>query len=226
MGNRLTRFIRKLFAHPGVKLTSMIFAIIIWFIAQLYQSQERVINIPILFTDIPYGLVITNKVEDITIRIAGKGKDLLGIQYGDIKAEISLKNYEPTEYLIDIKKEYIKIPKTTDINLVSVKERENINIALEKLDYKWVPILPYLQGQTANDSIISGEIITSPSYALITGKSSLLKNVDYVRTRPVFINQATEDIHTTTKVISTMKEISVIKPDFITINIPISKVHE
>jgi len=226
MANRLERFIINIFGHPGVKLTSIIFATAIWFIAQLYQIQERVISIPIIFTDIPYGLVISNKVEDLSIRISGNGKDLLGIEYGDIKAKISLKNYEPSEYLIEIKKEFIEIPKTADIEIVNFEGKENIDIAIEKLDYKWVPIVPYLQGLPANEHEVSGEIIASPSFALITGKSSLLSKIDFVRTSPILINQATENIHTTTKVITTIKDIAIIKPNFITVNIPISRIQE
>jgi hypothetical protein len=226
MGNRFTGFIRNIFAHPGVKLASLIFAIAIWFLSQLYQIQERVINIPVIFTDIPYGLVISNKVEDISIRISGMGKNLLTIKYGDIKAEISLKDYGPSEYLIDIRKEFIEIPKSTDIEITGFEGKDNTDIALEKLDSKWVPIISYLQGLPASEYKIAGEIILSPSFALITGKSSLLSKINYVRTSPIFINQATENIHTTIKVVSTLKDIKIVKPDFITVNVPILRIQQ
>lgn len=224
MAGKLSKLARSIFSHPGVKIASLVIAIILWFIAQIYEVQERTITIPIKFTDIPTNLVISEATEYISVRASGLGKDLLGIKQGDIYLEVSLNEYEAGEHLVEVKKNAIVIPEGSSIKIEGFGGRNTIAVRIEEIEYRWVPIVVFLRGMPAEDYIISGDISKSPSFALIKGKSSLINRVDFVRTTPVDISQVTEDVHTTATVVSSLSGIVVVEPNNVNIGVGISRI--
>lgn len=185
---------RKLiFENLGLKLFSLLFAILLWFfVSGKWQSYTEIsYTLPLEFKNISSDLIITNEfIDKIEIRISGPTTLLNSIRAEKLKYTLDLDKILPGETTFNINPENIALLRGLKITKISPSK---LNLVLEKIITKHVPVKLNLVGNLPEGYKIVSKTI-SPATVEIKGAKSEVDSIDSIQTVEVDISNATDTI--------------------------------
>jgi len=176
--------------YPGLFLFALLVAFFLWY-AVAGQRRERIserqVTVPLTLVNIPPDLVITNNVpETVSLRLRGALSRILAD--GDsMQVVLDLAGAEPGSRTFPVKPAQIKLP--PDVTVVSIDPPE-IELHLERLQVRQVPVTPVIEGEPAPGFEVTG-VRTVPSSLAVRGPESLVTDLEEVETTPVRVDGAT-----------------------------------
>lgn len=174
----------------GLKVTSLIIAIALWFFVILSGRSEISMSIPIVFENIPQSLEIVEAPETVNVSIEGQQRLLKSLKQITVTASIDLAAAKGGKFYINISKSDIKLPKTF---VVTDVDPETISIRLEKKMKKTVSIKASIIGLPEKGYAIT-DISVNPDRVELEGPKSAVSEVYTVKTEPIDINGITADL--------------------------------
>ncbi len=176
--------------HPGLFLFALLVAFFLWY-AVAGQRRERIserqVAAPLTLVNIPSDLVITNNVpETVSLRLRGALSRILS-DADSLQVVLDLAGAQPGTRTFPVKPAQIKLP--PDVSVVSIDPPE-IELELEQLQVRQVPVRPVIEGEPAPGFQVGG-IRTVPSSLPIQGPESLVSTLEDVETTPVRVDGAT-----------------------------------
>jgi YbbR domain-containing protein len=113
---------RMLLNNLGLKVLSLLFAIIIWFFISAKGGVERTLDVPIEYINIPPGHEILKKhTEAVKVSIFGSERVLRTIKPEDLKLYIDLRDALPGKFSYSIKKGDISVPQSLSVFNITPK---------------------------------------------------------------------------------------------------------
>lgn len=174
----------------GLKITSLIIAIALWFFVILSGRSEISMSIPLVFENIPPSLEIVEAPETVNVSIEGQQRLLKSLKQSTVTAAIDLSAAKGGKFYINVSKSDVKLPKTF---VVTDVDPETISIRLERKMKKTVSIKASIIGLPEKGYTIS-EIRVSPDKVELEGPKSAVSEVYTVKTEPIDINGITADL--------------------------------
>lgn len=159
----------------GVKVISLLFAILFWLFVMNQGKVETLIpeqtlTIPLVASGLPQNMIVMTQLPLVRVRLQGINPSA---NIKDIYAQIDLTGATPGERSYDIK---VNIPVGT--NVVDVQPA-NIKLQLDTLQEKTVPVEAIVSGVPA-DGYQLGTIFVKPSAVNVRGPSSILSTLTKV----------------------------------------------
>ncbi len=180
-----------LFRNLGLKLLSLLLAILLWFFISAKGVSEITIEVPIEYINIPAGYEILKKDRDtVRVSVFGSERVLRSIRPEDLRVYVDLKDARPGKGSYPIKKSNIKVPPALTISSVTPPK---VNIVLDRTVSREVPVKPDLLGKPAPGRYIS-EITVRPERVEIEGPETVIRKVPSVRTEPIDVSGLREDV--------------------------------
>ena len=168
---------QKPLSRHTLKFISLFFAITLWF--YVLNSAPIIIEKKIPFNfKLPKGMAISNIVDkEVTVKLKGSRVFMRNIFKQNNFIFINLKKYilGKKRKEIDVKLGPQDIPVPFGVEVLEINPK-NLNIKLEKLGKKTVPIIPTIIGEVAQEFKLIKKSLT-PSKVEIEGPRSLLKNI-------------------------------------------------
>ena len=170
------------FKHMGLKIISLIIAILLWFLVVGEKKSEIAFMVPIEINGIPTEMEIVNEIPQYAdVRITGS-RTIKGISPREIRVYANLTGDKKEE---DVHLSPI-IPKDRNIKRVDINP-DKIRIKLEQTDYKKVAVNTETEGVPAKGFLLKNYQIT-PKKIDIAGPKSKIKIIKSIRTTPIKLN--------------------------------------
>jgi YbbR domain-containing protein len=111
---------------------SFAFALILWYFVTWDTSglSTRELRVPLLYQDIPDGYSLSNIIQNVEVRLEGRGVELALLNTGEITASVGVSDLRPGKYRLPIQMvtpSYVRVlsysPNVVDIELFRMIER-------------------------------------------------------------------------------------------------------
>jgi YbbR domain-containing protein len=180
-----------LFRRTGLKLLSVVLAVLVWLLVSGERLAERSMRIPLEFTNLSAELEIVGDTPDVVdVRVRGSSGALSRLSSGDLVAMIDLVAARPGQRLFHITNADVRAPFGIDVMQVSPS---SVPMRFDRSASKIVPIVPAVDGQPA-DGYVLGAVTASPASVEVVGPQSAVASLVEATTEPVLVTDATEPI--------------------------------
>jgi YbbR domain-containing protein len=181
----------RLFQNLALKVVSVILAALLWLIVSGEQTVERVLRIPLEYTNIPAQLELVGEPPTVVdVRVRGSSGALGRLSSGDMAAVLDVRTPRPGQRLYHLTGSEVRAPFGVDVVQVTPS---SIALFFERSSAKTVPVLPVLEGQPAEGYMVD-KITADPGKVEVVGPASALKELTSAVTEAVSVEGATKNV--------------------------------
>jgi YbbR domain-containing protein len=182
------------FRHLGLKFLSIALAALLWLVVSGEQIVERVLRIPLEFTNLPANLEMVGDTPTLVdVRVRGSSGALSRISTGDLVAVLDLRSARTGRRLFHLAGGDVRTPFGVEVVQVNPS---NVAVEFEESAAKIVPVVPAVEGDPA-DGYVVGTITASPATVQVVGPVSALTNLTEAITEPVAVAGASQPVRET-----------------------------
>lgn len=173
-----------------LKISSLVFAIVLWFFVILSGRSEVTLEAPVNFKNLEPRLEIVDSPETVSITIEGQERLLRNIRQNGVRAVIDLSETKAGRSFFTLTKDNIQVPKTL---LVKAIDPETISVMLEAQLKKSVTVKPDVVGLPEKGySIVNISVL--PEKVILEGPRSAVVRIFEIKTEPIDINGINADL--------------------------------
>jgi YbbR domain-containing protein len=187
MGIQVPAVIRDAFTrNRAIKFFSLLLALTLWFFVMGEKKAEfSFADVPVEFINKPPDMVVTmQSPRSVNLRVSGSRSLLATMSSGSLKAVMDLEGAKPGRMVFNDLSEAVKLPNGTKITSISPAE---VELTLEALTAKRVPVTVDLQGEPASGFVVQGVSVEPPFVEVKVGESEAAQ-LQQLLTRPVDIS--------------------------------------
>lgn len=182
--------------YPVQFLLALVAASVLWYVLSGQRSENtsvRGVRASLTLVNLPRDLVLTSTVPD-TVALQLRGPLSRALDSSSmIEVLLDLSDARPGTSTWTIDENAIRLP--PQVEVVSV-EPATITVDLERLQTRYVPVRPLLEGVPAPGFEIQS-VTSNPQQLMVQGPASRLDPLESVETTPVSVEGATGPIETT-----------------------------
>jgi len=181
----------RLFHNLALKIVSVILAALLWLIVSGEQTVERVLRIPLEYTNIPAQLeLVGDPLTVVDVRVRGSSGTLGRLSVGELAAVLDVRSPRPGQRLYHLTGADVRAPFGVDVVQVTPS---SIALFFERSSTKNVPVLPVLEGQPAEGFMVD-KVTADPPTVDIVGPASSLKSLASAVTEAVSVEGASKTV--------------------------------
>jgi YbbR domain-containing protein len=175
----------------ALKIVSVILAALLWLIVSGEQTVERVLRIPLEFTNIPAQLELVGEPPTVVdVRVRGSSGALGRLSSGDLAAVLDVRSPRPGQRLYHLTGSEVRSPFGVEVVQVAPS---SIALLFERSLSKSVPVMPVLEGSPAAGFEVTG-VVSDPPLVDVVGPASALKVISSAVTEAVSVEGATATV--------------------------------
>lgn len=145
----------------GLKVLALVLAIVLWWIVGGERNVLVGFAVPLEIRNIPEGMALTNKVDRLVdVRIAGPSTLISGFEQKEISVVVDLSGAKPGRDIIPLTERAVKVPAGFRVDRVYPP---SVEVVLEKLVRKTLPVIPRIGGSSAIRDRIEKKEVDPPS---------------------------------------------------------------
>jgi len=169
----------------GLKLLSLVLALLMWFFVVGEQQSEVGYTVPLELKSLPSGLMVANEVPSLVdVRIVGPRTLLMNLSPKNIGITVNLQDLKPGLTSFKRLDERLNIPSGLKVTRLSPSY---IDVKLERVSAKQVPVRVVLAGEPAENHQL-GQVRVKLARVEVSGAESEIKAVSEVPTEPIDIS--------------------------------------
>ncbi len=162
----ISRIRHLLFDHIGLKLMSLVIAILMWYGVAREPVAEISIRVPVEFTRPPKGLDYTSDVvPQAQIRLRGPARVLRDLSPENVRAVIDLRGASAGEHTYDLTSDQIRVPRDVEVMQVTPSR---LRLVFDQRETRQVAVRPRVIGKLPPGYHIA-TVTTNPATLTITG---------------------------------------------------------
>lgn len=178
-------FQRTFVQNFGLKLTSLLLAVGLWFVVARDPIAEVEINVPIEFHSLPENLEIDSaSFTQAQIRVRGPERVIHRLETSDVRAQINLANVRPGERTFDLTAQQVHVPQ--DLEVVQIIPGQ-FQLSFDTRTTRTVEVRARVTGTFAGGMRLA-QVISDPSTIMITGPRQRVEAVESATTDPVDVS--------------------------------------
>ncbi len=173
---------RYVFRNFGLKVLSLLIAVLLWMAIAREPKAEVAITVPIEFQNAPDNLEISSEsIPQVQVRERGPAGVVHDLGPAEVHAVIDLRSAQPGEHTYDLSPNKIRAPR--EVETIQVIPSQ-FRISFDKRANKKVRVQPRVIGSTAPGFRL-GDVKVEPEYVNIAGPEKRVNEIDSVITDPV-----------------------------------------
>ena len=181
----------RLFQNLALKVVSVVLSALLWLIVSGEQTVERVLRIPLEYTNIPAQLELVGEPPTVVdVRVRGSSGTLGRLSSGELAAVLDVRSPRPGQRLYHLTGPDVRTPFGVDVVQVTPS---SIALFFDQSSAKSVPVLPVLEGQPAEGYIVE-KVTADPSKVEIVGPASALNELTSAVSEAVSVEGATRTV--------------------------------
>jgi len=170
----------------GLKIISLIFAILIWYFVVGEDKVDTTIYIPVEIVNLPRDMVIANQFKkQVEATISGPRGLISGINRQRITRTINLAKATPGTMVIRNEPETIQFPRGI---IVSRIQPTHITLVIDELLEKELPVQGRVTGEPAPGYELAG-VLFEPQTIRISGPRAIIGNEKILTAKPVDVSE-------------------------------------
>ncbi len=167
-----------LFKNFGKKALSLIFAVALWFAANIEEDIEKGVLVSINYSNLPSNLIITNNPsETLSLRVRGPRGQLAAPSIKNLSINLDLSQKKPGKSTFDIHTDQMDLPRAVTVVGISPSV---IEIEADTVLEKKAKVKPVVGEPDEGYEIV--EVEASPSEVTIKGPKGTVSNITEVPT--------------------------------------------
>jgi len=180
-----------LLQHLGLKLLSLVLALVLWMVVSGEETVERGLRVPLELQQVPPGLELTGDIPTaVDLRVRGPSSSLGRLTAGDVVAVLDLRSAAEGRRLFPLTPEQMRVPFGVEVVQVTPAA---VALAFEPSATKQVPVAPSVDGRPAPGYVV-GAKTADPARVEVVGPESVVKSVAEVLTEPVSVAGARDRV--------------------------------
>ncbi len=173
---------RYIFHNIGLKLVSLLIAVLLWTAIARQPVAEIALNVPIEFVNAPANLEISSEaIPQIQVRLRGYSGVLRDMNASQIHASIDLSNARPGERTYDLPPARVHAPRDVEVEQVIPSQ---FRISFDTRATRTVEVSPRVIGTPAPGYYLQ-EVAVDPPNVSVAGPTHRLESLQSVNTDPV-----------------------------------------
>jgi YbbR domain-containing protein len=209
-----------------LKVLSIVLAVFLWTVISRGRGGEMMeisLGVPLELHNLPADMdVLQGPVERVDVRFSGPRRLVSKLSHQSITIPLDLTGAAEGETTFELFTSDIKVPERVTVTRVSPS---NINIVLERIVHKSVPVILQTDGIPKNGYQLGTPKLT-PSVVEIKGPGSIISSVEHLMTSSVNIQGASETIKGETSILFYNSRIHHVNRSTVKFEIPIFKKQE
>ena len=208
-----------LLENLGLKIASILLAIILWIVASSRGQSEMYMDVPLEFRSVPPGLeLVSSSVKVVSLDIKGPDRFIKNIKPSDISAAIDLGKAKKGESIFYVTRDNIQLPRAITILNISPS---SVKVITEETVTKTVRVLPVIIGDPEKGyGVKSVDVV--PKKIEIQGIQSEIRKESRIKTDPFDITGFHETVTQELKLDTAGKNIRT-KPDTVRVTVEIGE---
>ncbi len=176
-------FFRKyILNNLGLKIVSLIAAVLLWFAVTREPMAEVAISVPVEFHNSPEHLEIsTETIPQVQVRVRGPVREVRDLSPSDVHAVIDLEQAKPGERTYDLNPKRIHVPDGIEVVLAVPSQ---MRLSFDARETKKIEVKPRVIGSFASGYRID-RVTAAPNTVTIIGPSKHVQSVEAAITDPV-----------------------------------------
>ncbi|HSR69150.1 MAG TPA: CdaR family protein [Acidobacteriota bacterium] len=193
--------------NTGLKLLSLLLAVMLWFQVASRQIVERDISMPVEYVNLPDHLAIANdppRRVDVRVR---SPRNLTGDDLSSMVMSIDLRDADAgrrTERMPPV------VNRPRDLQVLQLSRPALIEIIIEPKVERLLPVNPQVEGNPPENYERVATLAT-PARATVSGPRSAVETVDEVKTVPIDIDGRTESFQVRRELVVDHERVRVIE---------------
>jgi YbbR domain-containing protein len=180
-----------IFRHMGLKLLSLLLAVVLWMTVSGEETVERGLRIPLELQQFPPGLELGGDVPTtVDVRVRGASGALSRVSAGEVVAVLDLRTARPGRRLFPLTPEQVRVPFGVEVIQVMPSA---IAMAFEPSASRQVPVVPAVDGRPAPGYVV-GQMSADPATVEVIGPESAVKRASEAMTEPVSVTGARDKV--------------------------------
>jgi YbbR domain-containing protein len=184
----------------GLKVASLILALILYAHVVTDQQRESQIAVPVRLTGLSDTLAVTGSPPArVGFKVRGKWKDLIRLGLTSPFLSIDLASASPGRFqrlisVEDVRERAIPAELTKALDVTEVVEPRMVDVIIELKEARTVPVAARMVGAPAAGFAVEARPLVDPDSARVEGPASAVANFDTLFTLPVDITGEREKI--------------------------------
>jgi len=180
------------FRHLGLKVLSVVLALLLWMIVSGEEMVERGLRVPLELQQVPVGLELTGEVPaTVDVRVRGATGTLSRVSTGDVVAVLDLRSARSGRRLFPLTPDQVRVP--FGVEVVQVQPSA-LAMAFEPSASRQVPVKPAVDGRPAPGYVV-GALSADPKTVEVIGPESAVRRVTEALTEPVSVSGARDRVN-------------------------------
>lgn len=177
--------LRRIFANLGIKVLALVLAVAVWFFIASGREAYRDVAAAVELKGVPEGVLVTGpEPANVSLRVAGKGRDLFRLRQDDFKVVLNISDREVGTHIFDLTPGDVIYSGGAQINVEKILSEKAVIVGLERRVTKAVPVKVDFVGSPRSGYYL-GLPEVDPPRATLYGSASVL---DKVRAVSVAVN--------------------------------------
>ena len=200
----------------GVKGGAIGVALLLWLHVVTEKTYTYVFHASLNPTHLAENLIIANELpEHFQVKIRGKGKRLFWLMFSDVRIILDLQDTILSKTRFRINDTDVIIPRDLDVTVVEIVEPDYVDIDIDRLVEKQIPVRPMLEVVAAERYVTVGSVKANPDTAMLSGPRRFVDRVDTLFTQHVTLQRAKNPVR---------RELSVVRPEGVNITVKPQKI--
>ncbi len=154
----MRRLVRR---NLALKVLALGLSIVLWWFVGGERNVQVGFAVPLEIRNIPDGMAITNKVaRQVEVRLAGPSTLIGALQQNEISVAVDLSGAKAGSDTIPLTDRSVKVPAGFRVERVYPP---SVQVVLEKLERKTVPVIPHIAGSSEDQARIEKTEVDPPS---------------------------------------------------------------
>lgn len=185
------------FRHLGLKIWSVLLAVVLWLAVSGDESVERGLRVPLELQQFPPGLELQGDAPALVdVRVRGESSALGRVGAGDIVAVLDLKAVRPGRRLFQLTPEQVRAPFGVEVVQVNPS---SVALAFENSATRQLPVIPAIEGVPAAGFVV-GKPVSNPAMIEVIGPEGAVTHATEALTEPISVAGARQDITETVNI--------------------------
>jgi YbbR domain-containing protein len=168
----------------GLKIVSLVLAALLWLLVAGEQTVERVLRIPLEFTNLPSQLELVGQPPAVVdVRVRGSSGTLSRITAGELAAVLDVRTARRGDRLFNLAAEDVRAPFGVDVVQVTPA---SLSLTFEESLSKSVGVTARIEGEPASGYAVAGVTVDPPT-VVIVGPAGALNGLTEAITEPISV---------------------------------------
>jgi YbbR domain-containing protein len=179
------------FRRLGLKIASVVLAVLIWLIVAGEQIVERGFRIPLEFSNLPNQLELAGNAPTVVdVRVRGSAGALARLTPGELVAILDLRQAKAGPRLFHLSSSDVRAP--FGIEVVQVAP-SSLAITFEPSATKQVAVSPVVEGEPAAGFEVR-QVTSDPAVVIVSGPTTAVRATSEAITEPVSVAGAASTV--------------------------------